>query len=356
MTEVTTFRKVFVEEMKDWDENKISGYVYLTEGQDKPTSDEYMDHYLHIVKNDYKHKHYGNKDYMLFVDRSEYSSNDISELEKYLFDWAEGEYHEGEYIIRDLDIHNLFEFEKASDPQIEDSQYTFKANNDLYIQVCEAEEYGDATTYHVNRLVWMDNDCVGESFGNFKDLHDAMEKVLELHQERSIDNQFPEFDDMEGFDKLLSELAKYDFVDECWHNEAMPHVCKMMPTTKYPERAMRIWIDWKDKNKSELYHDATKDEVFYRFNVHLQGEYGDESTTEIEDGFETLEEVLKFVKDYFESNVAKWTPLHEEWNEWLNKQDNIDDKEADAQGVITCYTLTEDQKEFVTDFIERWDQ
>jgi len=278
MTEVTTFRKVFVEEMKDWDENKISGYVYLTEGQEKPTSDEYMDHYLHIVKNDYKHKHYGNKDYMLFVDRSEYSSNDVSELEKYLFDWAKGEYHEGKYII------------------------------------------------------------------------------IEPTQERSIHNQFPEFDDKEGYVKLLLGLANYDFVDECWHNEAMPHVCKYMPTTKYPERAMRIWIDWKDKNKSELYHDATKDEVFYRFNVHLCGEYGDHETTEFQKDFETLEEVLKFVKDYFESNEAKWSPLYEEWGNWLNKQDNIDDKEADAQGVITCYTLTEDQKEFVTDFIERWDQ
>jgi len=48
--------------------------------------------------------------------------------------------------------------------------------------------------------------------------------------------------------------------------------------------------------------------------------------------------------------------LIDQWNEWLGKQDNIDNKEADAQEVITCYTLTEDQKEFVTDFIERWEQ
>lgn len=255
-------------------------------------------------------------------------------------------------------MRELFKFEEASDPQIEDSQYTFKANNDLYIQVCEAEEYGDATTYNVNRLVWIDdcNNFASESFGSFKKLNDAMKKVLELHQERSIDNQFPEFDDKEGFTKLLLGLANYDFVDECWHNEAMPHVCKMMPTTKYPDRAMRIWIDWKDQKKSELYGDSKKGETYYRFNVHLQGEYGDEETTEINKNFETMEEVLEFVKDYFESNVAKWTPLHEEWNEWLGKQDNIDNKEADAQEVITCYTLTEDQRSFVTDFIERWDQ
>ncbi len=251
---------------------------------------------------------------------------------------------------------DLFKFEKASDPQIEDSQYTFRANENLYIQICEAEEYGDATTYNVNRLVWIDNDCVGEDFGSFEKLDDAMKKVLALHNERSIFNQFPEFDDKEGFTKLLMGLANYDFVDECWHNEAMPHVCKMMPTTKYPDRALRIWMDWKDQKFSEFYGDAKEGKTYFRFNVHLCGEYGDHDTTEFNKDFETLEEVLKFVKDYFESNEAKWTPLYEEWGKWLNKQDNIDDKEADAQGVITCYTLTEDQKEFVTDFIERWDQ
>ena len=183
--------------------------------------------------------------------------------------------------------------------------------------------------------MWIDdgNNFASEDFGNFKKLDDAMKKVLELHQQRSIDNQFPEFDDKEGFIKLLLGLANYDFVDECYHNEAMPHVCKMMPTTKHPDRAMRIWMDWKDQKKSELYGDAKEGETYYRFNVHLQGEYGDQDTTELNKDFETLEEVLKFVKDYFESNEAKWTPLYEEWGKWINKQDNIDDKEADAQGL-----------------------
>jgi len=253
-------------------------------------------------------------------------------------------------------MEDLFEFEKASDPQIEDSQYTFKANEDLYIQVCEAEEYGDATTYHVNRLVWMDNDCVGESFGSFEKLDDAMKKVLELHQERSIDNQFPEFDDKEGFTKLLMGLANYDFVDECWHNEAMPQMAKAMPTEKYPDRELRIWMDWKNQEHSELYHDVKEGETYYRFNVHLCGEYGDHDTTEFQKDFETMEEVVEFVKDLFESHAFYWNLLIDQWNEWLGKQDNIDNKEADAQEVITCYALTEDQRSFVTDFIERWDQ
>lgn len=186
----------------------------------------------------------------------------------------------------------------------------------------------------------------------------------EVIQERSIHNQFPEFDDKEGFTKLLLSLANYDFVDECWHNEAMPHVCKMMPTTKYPDRALRIWMDYKDQNFSEFYHDAKEGKIYFRFNVHLCGEYGDHDTTEINENFSTMEAVVAFVKDFFDSTPQdltkakgiQWIVLHDQWNEWLGKQDNIDDKEADAQGVITCYTLTEDQKEFVTDFIERWDQ
>ena len=52
MTEVTTFRKVFVENLLDMDDNRVSGYVYLTEGQEKPKGDDWLDHYLHIDKYD----------------------------------------------------------------------------------------------------------------------------------------------------------------------------------------------------------------------------------------------------------------------------------------------------------------
>ena len=180
--------------------------------------------------------------------------------------------------------------------------------------------------------------------------------MTQVIEQRSIHNQFSNFDDKQGFEKLLTDLSKYDFVDECWHNEAMPHVAKNMPTEKYPDRALRVWMDWQNHEWSDFYHDLKEGQTYYRFNVQLNGEYGDGDTTEFSKDFETMAEAIEFVKDYFESNEAKWSPLYEEWGEWLNKQDNIDDKEADAQGVITCYTLTEDQKEFVTDFIERWEQ
>ena len=114
--------------------------------------------------------------------------------------------------------------------------------------------------------------------------------------ERRIDNQFPSFDDKAGFNKLLTELAKYNFDDECWCNEAMPHVAKNMPTKKYPDRALRVWIDWKNQEFSDLYHDAKEGETYYRFNVHLQGEYGDGDTTEFSKDFETIGETIEFVE------------------------------------------------------------
>lgn len=271
MTKRVTFRKIKVSDFLSYEEEKLEGFIYLTEGQEIPTEPDYIQNYLHILTNE------GDKKYYLYVDRGEYQSDNLEELEGYLFDWAKGEYHDGDY------------------------------------------------------------------------------EIVEV-KERSIHNQFPEFDDKEGFTKLLLGLANYDFVDACWHNEAMPQMAKAMPTEKYPDRELRIWMDWKNQEHSEFYHDAKEGETYYRFNVHLQGEYGDSDTTEFQKDFETMEEVLEFVKDYFESNVAKWTPLHDEWNEWLGKQDNIDNKKADAQEVITCYALTEDQRSFVTDFIERWEQ
>ena len=301
---ITTFRKLFVEEMKDWDDNKASGYVYLTEGQEKPTSDEYIDMYLHIrkvTKDD--HPSWGNKKFALSVDRSEYQSDQIVDLENILFDWAEGEYHQGTYKIEEIDpIKELFKFEKAENPDVEDSQYVLKADDCLYIQVCDAYEYMGKTTYEVHKLAWIDDgsNCVTEHFGSFEKLDDAMKKVLELNRERNIHNQFPDFDDEEGFNKLLNELDKYGFEDECWHNEAMPHVCKMMPTEKYPDRALRVWMDWKDHQWSDLHYDLKEGQTYYRFNVHLQGEYGDQDTTEFSKDFETMEEVLEFVTDFIE--------------------------------------------------------
>ena len=36
MTKQVIFRRLFVEDLLDMDDNRVSGYVYLTEGQEKP--------------------------------------------------------------------------------------------------------------------------------------------------------------------------------------------------------------------------------------------------------------------------------------------------------------------------------
>ena len=103
MTKQVTFRRLFVEDLLDMDDNRVSGYVYLTEGQEKPEADDWLDHFLHIrkvTKND--HPSWGNKNFFLLVDRSEYQSDNLSELEGYLFDWANGEYHQGTYKIVEI--------------------------------------------------------------------------------------------------------------------------------------------------------------------------------------------------------------------------------------------------------------
>jgi len=121
----------------------------------------------------------------LSVDRSEYQSDQIVDLENILFDWAEGEYHQGTYKIEEIDpIKELFKFEKAENPDVEDSQYVLKADDCLYIQVCDAYEYMGKTTYEVHKLAWIDDgsNCVTEHFGSFEKLDDAMKMILDLHK------------------------------------------------------------------------------------------------------------------------------------------------------------------------------
>ena len=78
----------------------------------------------------------------------------------------------------------------------------------------------------------------------------------------------------------------------------MPHVCKAMPTEKYPDRALRVWMDWQDHQWSDLYYDLKEGQTYYRFNVQLNGEYGDGDTTEFSKDFETIGETIEFVEGF----------------------------------------------------------
>ena len=103
MSEKVLFRKVFVDNLKYYfDDKKVEGYVYLTSDQEMPKADEYIEDYLHILKADGVLTN-SDKTYYLLVDRSEYESDDLAELEKHLFDWAEDEYHNGNYEIVDVE-------------------------------------------------------------------------------------------------------------------------------------------------------------------------------------------------------------------------------------------------------------
>ena len=100
MSEKVLFRKVFVDNLISWDDDKkVEGYVYLTSDQEIPKADEYIENHLYILKN----AEGCDKQYHLFLDRSDIESDDLAELEKHLFDWAEGEYHNGNYEIVDVD-------------------------------------------------------------------------------------------------------------------------------------------------------------------------------------------------------------------------------------------------------------
>jgi hypothetical protein len=103
VSEKVLFRKVFVDNLKYYfEDKKVEGYVYLTSDQEMPKADEYIEDYLHILKADGVLTN-SDKTYYLLVDRSEYESDDLAELEKHLFDWAEGLYYNGNYEIVEVD-------------------------------------------------------------------------------------------------------------------------------------------------------------------------------------------------------------------------------------------------------------
>jgi hypothetical protein len=97
---ITTFRRLEVTGWFDYEKERLDGFIYLTEGSEIPTKPDYIQNYLHILKNEgFDHTHYGTKAFYLHVDRGEYQSDQLTDLENILFDWANGEYHNGTYQI-----------------------------------------------------------------------------------------------------------------------------------------------------------------------------------------------------------------------------------------------------------------
>ena len=93
-TDLQIFRKVFIKNNLSYHyEETVSGYIYLSEGQEKPDAHDYIENYLHILKKD--------KSYYLLLDRTDYESDNIKELEGYLFELSKGDYHNCKYEIID---------------------------------------------------------------------------------------------------------------------------------------------------------------------------------------------------------------------------------------------------------------
>ena len=201
MSEKVLFRKVFVDNLKYYfEDKKVEGYVYLTSDQEMPKADEYIEDYLHILKADGVLTN-SDKTYYLLVDRSEYESDDLAELEKHLFDWAEGEYHNGNYEIVDV------------------------------------EDAKDST----------------------------MNKVK---------TEFPNFDDLESFEKILNALKGEGFEDYSWHNDAMPCIGKDIGNDFH----LIIWVDYKNPDLAEFV-DERKDGSMKQFMFgerDADGEYTEE--------------------------------------------------------------------------------
>jgi len=60
--------------------------------------------------------------------------------------------------------------------------------------------------------------------------------------------EFQDFDNSEGFDKLLNALEPYGFECKSWHNDACPSIGNSVDT----DDGIWIFIDYLDASKSDL--------------------------------------------------------------------------------------------------------
>ena len=125
-----------------------------------------------------------------------------------------------------------------------------------------------------------------------------------------IESEFPNYDDLETYYKARLDLSLYGFEDQCWHNEAMPHLCK--PLDKEDE-AIRFWIDYKDHKSSDLHYDKKEDEPYLRYFVE-RSEYGCHDTRQVFKNFDNYEDAIHFVECLVKSCVYMV-----EWKEGYQK-------------------------------------
>jgi len=116
-----------------------------------------------------------------------------------------------------------------------------------------------------------------------------------------VESEFPDYDDLETYYKARLDLSLYGFEDQCWHNEAMPHLCKPLDDE---DNAIRFWIDFKDHKSSDLRYDKKEDEPYLRYFVE-RSEYGCHDTRQVGKNFDNYDDAIHFVKCLVKSCVYK---------------------------------------------------
>ena len=67
-------------------------------------------------------------------------------------------------------------------------------------------------------------------------------------EQRTVNNQFPNFDNMETFNNILNAVREHNFSDVSWKNDAMP----CMQTELSHGFQLVIWVDYKDAKLAEF--------------------------------------------------------------------------------------------------------
>jgi len=108
-----------------------------------------------------------------------------------------------------------------------------------------------------------------------------------------VKTEFPNFDDLESFEKILNALRDYGFEDVSYRNEAMPCLEAVSEFMYLSPVTLVVWVDFKDPQKSDAM-DERIDGTMKQFAFEERDVDGE---TDNERYFDTVEELVEHVKD-----------------------------------------------------------
>jgi len=248
---------------------------------------------------------------------------------------------------RDDDYHNFYHIQKNDDKWLKAQAYSGMGGKQYSLLIERSEITSDSLEELENHLFeWIKGEV---GFDDYRIIWGG-----------GVETEFPNYDDLETYYKAKLDLSLYGFEDQCWHNEAMPHLCKPLDNE---DEAIRFWIDFKDHKLSDLHYDKKDDKPYLRYFVE-RSEYGCYDTRQVSKNFETYKDAIHFVKSLVKSCVymVEWKEgypeeiqpefftlkdfMGEEWN--LEAYDlSVDDIEGlligqsmDSVGVTDRITIT----------------